>query len=306
MSSRDGNKLLGKKREVRENDEVSQYLKKYKEESEEEQTTLKETQNKNETNKVSINVPSIKTIKLNFKEIRSSDKGKPPRKQEEEAPQSAPFNLQEETKNEPEVREEQPEEHNGNEVKENGNKERKEDLKTEEKEKETEKSEKKDIFNSLFSKPSTEGGSLFSGSLFSSNANQNSLFGSNAGSSLPNLFSNINSLPGSGLFTFSNTGNQSNNFFNFSKKNESDEEGDDGEDEKEEKRSESPEVYRPTTEKTNGPYIKKYVKLVEAFFVYNKNDKKYMSKGDGYLSIEYTEEPKKSAVFVFRYLFRVI
>lgn len=276
------------------------FLIKYKEENEEEQNGTKETQTKNETNNVHQSSSCIKKIKINVKDKRSSDKINQVRKAEEEAPQSVPFSLQDEPRNQ-EVSEEQSKEphENGSTNKEETEK-KEENVKVETQEKEKNNNEKKDTFNSLFSSSNKEGGSLFSGSLFSNNLNKSSLFSSSAGSSLPNLFSNINSTPGPGLFSFSSTGNQ-NNFFNFSKKNESDEEGSDGEDEKEEKRSDSPEAYRPTTEKTNGPYNKKYVKLVESFFVYNRKDKKYLSKGDGYLSIEYTEEPKKNAVIVFRY-----
>jgi len=43
------------------------------------------------------------------------------------------------------------------------------------------------------------------------------------------------------------------------------------------------------------------VKLLDNFFVYNKKDKKYLSKGDGYLSIEFMDDSKnKNGVFVFR------
>ena len=151
--------------------------------------------------------------------------------------------------------------------------------------------------NSLF--PKIQTGSLFSGSLFTDNSNKNSLF-PNTGSNLPSLFSNLNKpTESTGLFNFSNL-SQGNSFFN-NKTNESDDEGSDGEEDKnQEKRSDSPEAYKPNTEKTTGPYNKKYVKLVDNFFVYNKKEKKYLSKGDGYFSIEYSEEPKKSAVFVFR------
>jgi len=143
---------------------------------------------------------------------------------------------------------------------------------------------------------------LFSGSLFSGNGNKNSLFPSSGslfssgGSSLPSLFSNINGGNQEGGSLFSSLTQNTGGFFLNSQKiggDDDDEEGSGEEDEKEDKRSDSPEVYRPTTEKTTGPYSKKYIKLVDNFSIYDKKEKKYHSKGDGYLSIEYVEEPKK-------------
>ena len=288
MSNKGGNKLLGLKREHREADEVRMIiLIKYREESEGETENPKKDQEKTDLTKSIQSTPTIKKIKINVRDKKSSASIKSSTL-ESEIIQNVPFSVNEEPIQKveekiPQEKENQTNEHNENEevkLNKNGKKE-----------------EKPTSF--LFS--NNNGSSLFSGSLFSNNANKNSLFGSSSGSSLSNLFSNLNKTEGGSLFNFSNLSNGGSTFFN--KKNESDEEGSDGEkDNENEKRSDSPEVYRPTTEKSTGPYTKKYVKLVESFFVYNKKDKKYLSKGDGYFSIEYSEEPKKSAVFVFRYL----
>ena len=253
-----------------------------------------ETPNKDENKKDQIDpiqtTPTIKKIKINVKEKKSSTSIKSVTKEPEVTTPNIPFSIHEnisqkvqekETVVEQEKKIIEPLNDEVSDNRNNGN---------------SDKNQEKPTF-SLFSNK-IEGTSLFSGSLFANNNNKGSLFGSN-GSALPNLFSNLkSSSEGGNLFNFSNLSAGGNNFFN--KKNDSEEDGSDGEDDKQEKRSDSPEVYRPTTEKTTGPYSKKYVKLVENFFVYNKKEKKYLSKGDGFFSIEYIEEPKKSALFVFR------
>jgi len=172
----------------------------------------------------------------------------------------------------------------------------------------------------------------FSGNLFKiqeenkqndNNPQPSTIFGNNTlfSSSQNNLFS-FNSQPGSffnstnntGLFgnqsLFSNSNSQT-NFFNFGNvsgnsffknaKKESDDEGDGeegGEDEKQE--DNSLEAFKPNKEDLNSPYLKKYNKLIETFYLFNKETKKYISKGEGYLSLEYTDKPSKVGVLVFR------
>jgi len=162
---------------------------------------------------------------------------------------------------------------------------------------------------SLFSTPNPSSSNLFGGSLFADNNNKNNLFPSGSlfssgGSQLSGLFQSINNPPEGGSM-FSSLSQNTGGFFLQNTKiggDDDDEEGSGGEDEEEGKngKSDSPEPYRPMTEKSTGPYSKKYIKLIDNFAIYDKKEKKYHSKGDGYLSIEYVEEPKKSGVIVFR------
>jgi hypothetical protein len=71
--------------------------------------------------------------------------------------------------------------------------------------------------------------------------------------------------------------------------------------------SNSPNPYNPTKKneilKEKSIYEKKYVKEIESLYVYVKDENKYVSKGKGFLSIEYTDvDSKKIGVIVFRYL----
>jgi len=127
--------------------------------------------------------------------------------------------------------------------------------------------------------------------LFSFNSQPGSLFSSTN----PTLFSNSNSQT-----NFFNFGNGSgNSFFNNSKKESDEEDGvEGGEDEKQV--DNSLEAYKPNKEDLNSPYSKKYNKLIETFYLFNKETKKYISKGEGYLSLEYTDKPSKVGVVVFR------
>jgi hypothetical protein len=72
------------------------------------------------------------------------------------------------------------------------------------------------------------------------------------------------------------------------------------------KGSESPEAYNPTNLiQENKPqlksiYIKKYVKQIENIFEYLKEEKKFVNKGTGFLSIEFTDIGKCTGLIVFR------
>lgn len=134
-------------------------------------------------------------------------------------------------------------------------------------------------------------------SLFGSTNNTNSLFGSS---------NNTNSLFGSKpLINFNNLAKDANSFLN-SKKEKSDEEDDgEGADELFQGSNSPSGAYNPVEEKpkyeVNSIYTKKYVKQIDNVFVYNNEEKKYVSKGSGFLSLEYSDkENKKTGVLVFR------
>ena len=150
------------------------------------------------------------------------------------------------------------------------------------------------LFGDL-SNPSKEPKKLFgdlkSSNLFSSE-NKNLIFGNSTNS----LFNNNNN----SLF-----GNST--LFNFDKKKE-EEKKEEEEDENEDNnigKSNSPNHYNPENEDNekedeNG-FKKIYVKKIDNFYLLDKNEKKYISKGDGYLSIEtYNKDKKKGAVIMFR------
>jgi hypothetical protein len=148
--------------------------------------------------------------------------------------------------------------------------------------------------------------SLFSGSLFGGPTNTPSIFAqSSQGQQSTSLFS---SKP---LFNFSSiSSGAGTNFFSKAtetKENESDSEGGEGDNDLFQS-SNSPNPYNPTDIKSNtnvhkeqSVYKKKYVKNVENVFVYSKDEGKFVSKGNGFLSLEQADENgKKVAVVVFR------
>lgn len=89
---------------------------------------------------------------------------------------------------------------------------------------------------------------------------------------------------------------------------EKDEEGKDGEDVEE--KSEGPkQVYNPEVvegdQDDNNKYVKRYVKKVNKVLLFDKNEKKYICKEEGFISIETQttkkdENESKTAVFIFR------
>lgn len=126
-----------------------------------------------------------------------------------------------------------------------------------------------------------------SGSLFSNS----SLF--NTGSS--SLFS---SKP---LFNFNSFSNKESNFYKKDEEeNKSDEEsGDDNDLFK----SDSPKYERPqeSTVTEEGPFKKRFSKDLENIYLFSVSDKKFVSKGKGFISLEYAEiENNKIGVVVYR------
>ena len=145
--------------------------------------------------------------------------------------------------------------------------------------------------NNLFSKSTLFGGNTGS-SLFGST----SLFGNQ--SATGSLFGNTKP-----VFNFTNL-NTGKTFITDNDKKKEDESEDDGEggDDLFEG-SNSPKAYNPVevVKTEESLYSKKYVKQIENLFAYNKEQNKFISKGNGYLSIEYSDKDgKKAAVIAFR------
>ena len=130
-----------------------------------------------------------------------------------------------------------------------------------------------------------------------SDKGDNNLFGKSLFSDKP-LFSFSSE---SQLFKFDSL--KPNEGFLFSKQEnkKSDDEEDEGEDD-ELQGSNSPNAYNPENlnTKSTSKFTKMYVSHVENILVYNKEDNKFVSKGSGYLSIEYTDVDQKVAFIVFR------
>jgi hypothetical protein len=79
-----------------------------------------------------------------------------------------------------------------------------------------------------------------------------------------------------------------------------DEEEENSEDDEEFKGSESPNPYNPNENKSKSIYKKKYIKQVDNIYVFNKEQGKFVSKGSGFLSLEYTDVGKKTGLLLFR------
>lgn len=148
---------------------------------------------------------------------------------------------------------------------------------------------------SLFGKsPNLEKGGAF-GDLSNPIKTPVSLFGSSS----DNLIKKDSSLFGSGLFTF-NTSN--------SKDEKKDSKSDEEEGDDNIGQSNSPNAYNPEeeTEKenNNNGFKKIYIKRVDDLYTLNKEEKKYISKGNGYISIEIKKDndDKRFAVLMFRNL----
>jgi hypothetical protein len=141
-------------------------------------------------------------------------------------------------------------------------------------------------------------------------------------------------LASSSLFSGSSFNANSSLFGNQTKKNE-DESGDENDDNNEEdilKPSDSPKAYDPINNENKGAvksiFTKKYLKEIESFYELVKEEvntckdskdkadeakseakeekntsfvNKYVNKGKGFLSFEYTEEGGKAAIMVYRY-----
>ena len=142
---------------------------------------------------------------------------------------------------------------------------------------------KKGLFGDL-SNPISQPKSLFE------NTNSNSLFGNNNSTS---LFEN------KPIFDFSN----------INKKNENEDNDDKNEDDNEENdnngKSNSPNPYNPendiNNEENKNGFKKIYVKRIDNFYLFEKSENKYISRGNGFVSIETSnKDNKKFAVIMFR------
>lgn len=182
--------------------------------------------------------------------------------------------------------------------------------------KEESKEKPKSIFGDFMASSKATTGGLFG--FLGNEKTDKTLTGQAAGSST--LFGNIfqsgasssGSLFGSkNLFNFSSMNTSGSSFLSSAKKTEekalgeeeSEGEGEAGEDLFQQ--SNSPNPYNPVekseTQKEKGPYSKKYVKEIDNLFVYIRDEGKFVSKGKGFLSLEYAEmEGKKIGVVVFR------
>jgi hypothetical protein len=148
------------------------------------------------------------------------------------------------------------------------------------------------------------GSNIFSNSSLFSTGNSSSIFSnSSSGSSL---------FGSKSLFNFNTISSGTASFLGESKKEpkvEEDKSEDEGEGDNDLfQSSNSPNAYNPTDktdiQKEKSIYEKKYVKEIENIFVYVKDESKYVSKGKGFLSLEYADvDNKKVGVIVFRYLF---
>jgi hypothetical protein len=157
-------------------------------------------------------------------------------------------------------------------------------------------SSSKDNKNSLFGNPiSSEKGAF--GDLSNPIKNPVSLFGS----SNDNLIKKDSSLFSSGLFAFTNNINK--------EENNNDNSNSEGEDDNIGK-SNSPNPYDPEKEiekdnkdeKNKNGFKKIYVKRIDDFYEFNKEEKKYISKGNGFISIEIKQDDdkKRFATLIFR------
>jgi hypothetical protein len=126
----------------------------------------------------------------------------------------------------------------------------------------------------------------------------------NTGSSLFNFGTNTSGsslFTGQKLFDFSSIKKDEGSFFSKQETQKSDDEDKEEEGDDVLQGSESPNAYNPTEKKDEkNDFVKKFVRQIDNILVYNKEDNKFVSKGSGYISIEYTEVNKKAAFVVFR------
>jgi hypothetical protein len=213
------------------------------------------------------------------------------------------------------------------EEKKDNKKEEKNNLKNEEKKEET----KPNLL--LFGQSTSTNQSLFGtiGNNKTNNNNSTSLFGNKDNNNSKSLFSNINNNNSTSLFgnkdnekkdifkqgnlfkstlfsnlekpelTFSGFKN-TNSFFteNNDKKEENEEEENELFNEEEENKPKS-EKPKPLVSQDFSNYEKKYNNHIDNFYVFSRITKKYVSKGNGFLSVEVSKDKiKKSSVIVFR------
>merc|ERR1712032_891927 len=144
--------------------------------------------------------------------------------------------------------------------------------------------------SSLFS-----GGSIFSNLETQEKSNSGGLFSSSLSQTInkSSLFAN------SSLF-----GNSNSSLFSNENKNNVEEEGE-GEDEQ---KPSTPTQYDPLVTSKDSIYKKEFVKEIDSFFELTKveneekktTENKYVNKGRGFLSLEYTEKEEKTALIVYR------
>jgi len=146
----------------------------------------------------------------------------------------------------------------------------------------------------LFSDKGTS--NLFASSSLFSSSGSGSLFGNAQSGSL------FATKP---LFNFSSLGQNSSSTFLNGKadENKSDEEGEEGDNDLFE--TNSPNPYNPPEKvqvvQEKSIYNKKYLKETENFYLFSKEDSKFVSKGKGFLSLEFADsDNKKVGVVVFR------
>ena len=185
--------------------------------------------------------------------------------------------------------------------------------------------------NNLFENVSSKNDSIFSpkttNSLFN-NSNNQSLFNNskNEEKNSKNLFSNFEknndkNLFGNNLFSNNNNNNNngklfnhSNNLFNFNNvENNSNFLSNKNNNENKEENSESDEFFNEENKqkenktiielkKEDENYIRKYSKNIDDIFVFSNEKKKYISRGNGIISIEFSKEKSKQkiAILIFR------
>ena len=136
--------------------------------------------------------------------------------------------------------------------------------------------------------------------IFASSTNQssNSLFGNTS-----SLFSNSNTNSLFNFTSFSKDNTNTNSFFN-NLSNKDDAKESDNEDNKEDVFGDAPQKEEEPTKlvQQESSFDKKFSQHIDKIYVYKRDEKKYVSKGNGYLSVETAKETEKAkmAVVVFR------
>ncbi len=155
-----------------------------------------------------------------------------------------------------------------------------------------------------------EKNSLFENNNLFKNENNNSLFNNNLfETSLKNesIFSPLNtkkfnshffSIDNNNFFNFNNFNNKS-NFLNNKNNEKKEENSDEFFSEENNKKENKPSII---IKKEDENYIKKYSKFIDDIFIFSNENKKFISKGNGILSIEFSKEKSKQkiAILIFR------
>lgn len=110
------------------------------------------------------------------------------------------------------------------------------------------------------------------------------------------LFSNSNITKGSSLFSNLPTNN---NLFSNSNTNKEDDEEDNDNEEVFKKESEAVIGFNPENQPQESEYNKLFVKQVDNLYIFSKDEKKFVSKGKGFISLEKHKE-KNTAFVIFR------